>query len=86
MVALAHRIEEYLFDEASFVPGYKVPFYRLGYWGWVKFPEGFDVPLSEEPDQYGLYWIDTQEKERVLKARKDKADLGEKNEVYGVKP
>ncbi|MFA5257031.1 MAG: extracellular solute-binding protein [Opitutales bacterium] len=86
MVALAHQIEEYLYDEASFVPGYKMPFYRLGYWAWMKFPEGFDVPLSEGPSQYGLYWIDQKEKDRVMEAVKNGTDLGEKTEVFGQKP
>ena len=86
MIALAHKMEEFLYDEASFVPGYKMPFYRLGYWGWMQFPEGFDVPLSEGPNQYGLYWIDEDRKEEIQKAVKKKTDLGERTETYGEKP
>ena len=67
---LAHRLEQMVYDEAAFVPGYKVPFYRIGYWSWIHFPDHFDVPLSEGPGQSGLLWIDLEEKEEILKARK----------------
>jgi microcin C transport system substrate-binding protein len=86
MIALAHQMEDILFDEASFIPGDKIPFYRLGYWGWIRFPEGFDVPLSEGPNQFGLYWIDPEAKKTILKARKTGADLGEKTGVFGEIP
>jgi microcin C transport system substrate-binding protein len=85
MKTLAHKMEEYLYDEASFVPGYAMPFYRLGYWGWIKFPEGFDVPTSDGPNCYGLYWIDQDAKKRILDAKKKGEDLGEKTLVFGKK-
>jgi microcin C transport system substrate-binding protein len=86
MIALAHEMEVFLYDEASFVPGYKVPFYRLGYWSWIKFPDNFDVPLSQGPNQYGLYWVDQDAKKTVQKAKKNGTDLGEKCGVFGNKP
>jgi microcin C transport system substrate-binding protein len=85
MKDLAHKIEVYLYDEASFVPGCAMPFYRYGYWGWIKFPEGFDVPLSSEPDNYGLYWIDPAAKQRILEAKKKGEDLGTKTHYFGNK-
>ncbi len=86
MIEMAHWMEEYLYDEASFVPGYKMPFYRLGYWAWVQFPEGFDVPLSEGPNQYGLYWVDEDKRAQVLEAKKQGRALEEKTKTYGEKP
>jgi microcin C transport system substrate-binding protein len=86
MIDLAHKMEAYLYDEASFVPGFKVPFYRLGHWAWIKFPENFDVPLSQGPQQYGLYWVDPDAKARTLEARKNGTDLGEKTGVHGLIP
>ena len=68
---MALQLEQMVYDEASFVPGYKAPFYRAAYWAWIRFPESFDVPLSEGPGQYGLFWIDLDEKKEILKERKE---------------
>jgi microcin C transport system substrate-binding protein len=86
MVALAHQIEEFLYDEASFVPGYKMPFYRIGFWSWLRFPEGFDVPLSEGPGMYGLYWIDEAERTRIQEAKARGEDLGRRDIIRGMVP
>ena len=71
--SLAHQLEQMVYDEAAFVPGYKVPFYRIGYWDWIEFPDEFDVPLSDSPGQYGLFWIDLEEKNEILEDRKGNA-------------
>ena len=68
MKDLAHRMEEYIHHEAVYVPGHFAPFYRLGAWRWIRFPDFFDVPLSGHPDSYGLYWVDTEMKERIESA------------------
>jgi microcin C transport system substrate-binding protein len=86
MKQLAHTMEEYLYDEASFVPGYAMPFYRVGIWAWIKYPEDFDVPAAEDMDNYGLYWIDPEAKKEILEAKKNKTDLGEKTLYFGKKP
>jgi microcin C transport system substrate-binding protein len=86
MIDLCRKMEAYLYDEASFCPGVDAPFYRLGYWSWIQFPEGFDVPLSEGPNSYGLYWIDPQAKKAVREAVKNHADLGQKTGMYGLVP
>ena len=65
MVKLSFRAQEILHDEASFIPGFCVPSYRLGHWSWLKWPAAFDVRTSDEPLSGGLFWIDTQEKKRV---------------------
>ncbi|MGE9290225.1 MAG: extracellular solute-binding protein [Puniceicoccales bacterium] len=67
---MAHQLEEMVYEDAAFIPGYKVPFYRVGYWAWIHFPESFDVPLSDSAGQYGLFWIDLEEKKQILKERK----------------
>ncbi|MFP4357014.1 MAG: extracellular solute-binding protein [Puniceicoccaceae bacterium] len=77
--ALAHELEARVHEEAVFVPGSKVPFYRVGYWAWIRFPEHFDVPLSESAGQYGLYWIDLEKKKEILAERR--GDLTLPNEV-----
>lgn len=67
---MAHQLEQMVYEEAAFVPGYKVPFYRVAFWAWIHFPEHFDVPLSDSPGEHGLYWIDLEEKERILQERR----------------
>ncbi len=67
---LAHELEEMVFEEAVFVPGYKTPFYRVGFWAWIRFPEHFDVPITESPGQHGLYWIDEALKREILDERR----------------
>jgi microcin C transport system substrate-binding protein len=94
-VKLAHQIQQIIFDEASFVPTYKVPFLREGFWRWLKTSK---EPATRSTPTYvfdpfgstgGLFWIDEQEKEKVQKAR----ILGEKfppinilDETWRVKP
>ncbi len=65
MVQLSFRAQKLLHDEASFIPGFCVPSYRLGYWSWLKWPADFDVRTSDEPLSNGLFWIDPAEKQRV---------------------
>ena len=86
MVTLAHKMEDILFDEASYSPGDKTPFYRIGHWGWIRFPEHFDVPLSEGPNQYGLYWVDEAARAKIEQARKNGTDLGAKTGLHGAVP
>lgn len=68
-IGLAHKIEERLFELLPSVPTYKVPYFRQAVWRWVKFPEHIGVKKSEMiMDDYGLFWIDEEEKSKVLKA------------------
>ena len=69
-IALAHQLEERVHEEAVFIPGYYVPFYRVAYWRWIHFPEHFDVRLSQGAGQYGLLWIDQEERSRILAERR----------------
>lgn len=79
---MARRLEQMVYDDAAFVPGYKVPFYRVGYWAWIRFPDSFDVPLSESPGQHGLYWIDLDLKKQILDERKGGGDRPSEILIY----
>jgi microcin C transport system substrate-binding protein len=70
MKGLALRLEELLHDHASFVPGFVAPFFRVGYWRWIVWPEDFSVKLSRSGDEMFLSWIDTDLKQETLEARK----------------
>lgn len=66
---LATQLETKIREQAVFVPGFEKPFYRTGYWRWMKWPAGFNVRMSEDPLQYGLAWIDEDVKKETLDAR-----------------
>lgn len=78
-VRLAHEIEQIIHDNGAYIPGYKVPYTREGFWRWLKLPPALATRTSDsvfEPfgSTGGLFWIDEAEKENVQKAR----ILGEK--------
>ena len=66
---LATDLEQKIRDQAVFVPGFAMPSYRVGFWRWLKWPENFNVQLSERPGQFGLSWIDEDAKKETLAAR-----------------
>ncbi len=70
MKQLAHKMEELLYDDASFVPGFVQPFYRVGYWRWVNYPDEFDVKISDGPGEWFISWIDEEARKETLEAMK----------------
>jgi|TARA_Y100000310_G_scaffold302039_2_gene339027 microcin C transport system substrate-binding protein len=70
MIELAHAMEELRHDHASFIPGYYQPFYRVGSWRWVQYPDDFNVKHSRGAGQSFIHWIDTEIKAETLAARK----------------
>lgn len=66
MIRLAHRMGQLIHEEASFIPAFRIPGYRLAHWPWVRFPSDFDVRSSDEPLTYGLFWIDEAARTREL--------------------
>jgi microcin C transport system substrate-binding protein len=69
MISLAHKLDEALYDYASFSPGFKQSYFRTGYWRWIKYPEGFGQKHSSGPTQLFTYWIDQEMKKETLEAR-----------------
>jgi microcin C transport system substrate-binding protein len=70
MKQLAFKMEEILHDNASFVPGFVLPFYRVAHWRWLRFPEGFNEKHSDGPNRYFVPWIDEDIKVETRAARK----------------
>lgn len=68
---LATQLEKMIRADAAFVPGFEIPFYRVGYWRWIRWPKDFNVRFSQYPGQFGLEWIDPQAKKDTLAARSD---------------
>ena len=51
MMTPSRQIQLQLYELASFVPAYQVPYTREGAWRWIKLPKVPATPKSEQ-----LYW------------------------------
>jgi microcin C transport system substrate-binding protein len=71
MKRLAFGMEELLFEDASFVPGWVQPFYRTAFWRWIRYPDDFNVRLSRSSGEYHLAWIDLERKQETLNGKQD---------------
>ncbi len=79
---LANEIETMVYENAAFIPAFKVPFYRFGYWRWIRWPKDFNVRLSEYAWTYGLEWIDEDIKKEALAAQAAGKSFAPSIEVY----
>lgn len=79
------NLQHIMHDEAMFNPGYAVDFVRLGYWRWVKWPDSEDVrfspPVTYEPHETNVLWIDDKVKEETQEARREGKKFPESNRV-----
>jgi microcin C transport system substrate-binding protein len=82
MMQLAYQMEEILYEDASFVPGFVMPFFRWAAWRWNKFPDDGNVKLADAPDNYFVGWIDTDLKEEVEAAMKANKPLPKILEIH----
>lgn len=64
------QIEQIIYDDASWVNGWALPFYRVGYARYVKWPAAFNVASSRTAEEFFVHWIDPEEKKAVEEARK----------------
>ena len=70
IVRLARQIQAWLHEDAAFIPAFVEPFYRTAYWRWVKWPEDFNGKTSRDADEFMMFWIDPDERERTKAALK----------------
>ena len=75
-------MERILYDDASLSPAFVTPFYRTGYWRWLRWPEGFNARGSRDAEEFYLSWIDQDLKREVQEARKAGRTYPPKVEVY----
>ena len=68
---LSHTLIQKIHDHGAYVPGWVRPWYRVGQWRWVKYPQDYNVRESREPFEFHIHWIDTKDRERTLKAMED---------------
>ena len=67
IIKLSHMLIEKIHDHAAYIPGWVRPWYRVGQWRWVKYPEDYNVRESRAPFEYHIHWIDTDEKSKTMK-------------------
>jgi microcin C transport system substrate-binding protein len=67
---LAAQIEEIIYDDASWVPGWAQPYYRGAYWRYVRWPDDFNVMTSLYMDQWFVHWIDEDMQKETREALK----------------
>lgn len=82
MMELAHTMEEILYEEASFVPGFVMPFFRWAAWRWLQYPEDGNVKIAGGPGEYYLGWIDEELKDEVERAQRSGETFEPIIEVY----
>lgn len=84
--AASWKAQQIIHDRAIWVPGINAAFARIGCWRWVKWPNSdttqFCHPLVFEPSESHLFWIDEEEKERTLEAKKQGEVFTEKDLIY----
>jgi microcin C transport system substrate-binding protein len=66
---LAAQIEQRLDDDATWVNGFKLPFFHVGYRPWIKWPADFNPMQALDFEEFWVMWIDPQERETALAAK-----------------
>jgi microcin C transport system substrate-binding protein len=79
---LSAQIEQIIHDDASWVNGWAVPFYRVGYRPWIKWPKDFNVMQSLDYEEFWLMWIDPDVQKETLAAKAEGRSLGPKVLTY----
>ncbi len=82
MKELAWKIETKLHESAAFIPAFKMPWYRVGHWRWLKFPDHFDVRTSRDFEETWTFWIDEDERKATAAAMKSGKSLGKSVKVF----
>ena len=82
MIRLAKKMTEMHHEHASFVPAFYQPFYRVGHWRWIKYPDGFNYKHSRDARKYFVHWVDTEAKAETLQAQEDDITFGAEINIY----
>jgi microcin C transport system substrate-binding protein len=68
MKQLAFKLEQYIYDDASFSPGFDIYYLRTGLWRWLGIPKEGNVKLATTFNEFSLYWIDEDVKKETKAA------------------
>ena len=68
---LAHKIQQQVYDQCVFIPGWKRDYERVACWRWLRWPDSetvkFCPPINSYPFEHYSFWID-EEMEAETKA------------------
>jgi len=78
----SYQLEEILHERAVWVPGYYRPFYRVGYWRWIRWPDNFNVRLGNDPEMNHVLWIDQDRRKETLDAMLHGKTFPEKDRIF----
>jgi microcin C transport system substrate-binding protein len=83
------RIDEIVHDEAFYIPFWNAPFLRVVYWDYIRFPETWLPPRTEQLTNYLVYWFDPARKaalEQAMKANQPvPVDASLDKDYYGLR-
>ncbi len=65
------RIDEIVHDEAFYIPFWSAPFLRVVHWDYLRFPDTWMPPRTEQITDYLVYWIDPARKAALEQAMKE---------------
>ncbi|MFM1852645.1 MAG: hypothetical protein RIS54_2329 [Verrucomicrobiota bacterium] len=82
MKQLAYRMEEFIYEDASFSPGFVIPYMRTGAWRWLRVPDDGNVKITTQFEEYRLFWVDDDLKQEVQEARKNGKALAPEVKVF----
>jgi len=80
--------QKLLWDDAIFVPAFMTNYFSVANWRWVRWPNSarcmFGTPLSRDPMEDHMFWIDADIKAETLKAKASKKTFPEVQEVIDI--
>lgn len=74
---LSREIQRRIWEAAAYIPTWKLPYFRIAYWRWLRWPKPPATRTSDDPIAYclkeseawdGLYWIDQDAKNETEEA------------------
>jgi len=83
------RIDEIVHDEAFYIPFWNAPFLRVVHWDYIRFPETWMPPRTEQISDYLVYWFDPARKAALEQAMKEgralPVDASLDKDYYGLR-
>ncbi len=85
ITAIAHRLSQMIHDHAVWVPAWKKPWLRAGYWSWLQFPDDWGPKESTDYEEFQVFWIDSQQKKKIFEAMKEGKPISDQSSVREYK-
>ncbi len=66
---LSQKIQRRIRELCEFIPTTAAPYFRQGYWAWIKYPKNLGMRFGSIED-YGVAWIDQDLKKKIMRMKK----------------